>query len=326
MKKSMLLICATLAGPAAAHHGVAGLGAAGLKGPGAPVEAATSSTLPVGSTLLYTKLDHARYRTFDADPANPEADYANYWMLGAGYGFTPWLSGYLFLPYHSKVDEPGGFDTHGFADASLFAQVGFKYDQGLRLNPASESLDDQEDWHFTVFGGFTLPTGDPDLRDRNGDIDPGKSTGFGEPSYTLGFTATRMLTSHLTFNLELSMIGFQEHRYADGNRTRFGTEQRVNTALAYRAYTDLERGLRLDLVLEAQYLGLGRDRSNGVPEVGTGGDMLYLLPGVRLYWEQASIAVGIKRPVWTDLNEQPLQQGAEGREDYRLVLSGSVLF
>jgi hypothetical protein len=176
-----LCLLTLLSTQAAAHHGVAGLGAAGLRGPGAPVEAATSATLPEGSTLLYLKLDHARYETYDPDSRSPEADYANYWMAGAGYGFTPWLSGYLFLPYHSKVDEPGGYDTHRFADVSVFGRLGFKYDQGFRLNPASESLDDLEDWHFTVFAGATLPTGNPNLRDDEGNIDPGKSTGFGSP-------------------------------------------------------------------------------------------------------------------------------------------------
>ena len=113
-------------------------GAAGLRGPGAPIEAATSATLPAGETLAYLKLDHAKYETYDADPANPESDYANYWMAGLGYGLTSWFSAYVFLPYHSKVDEPGGFDTHGFADMSLFGQLGFKYDEGFRLIPENE--------------------------------------------------------------------------------------------------------------------------------------------------------------------------------------------
>jgi hypothetical protein len=120
-------------GSSMAHHGVAGLGAAGLRGPGAPIEAATSATLPAGETLAYLKLDHAKYETYDADPSKPESDYANYWMAGLGYGLTPWFSAYVFLPYHSKVDERGGFDTHGFADISLFGQLGFKYDDRWQL-------------------------------------------------------------------------------------------------------------------------------------------------------------------------------------------------
>ncbi len=315
-----------ISGVSMAHHGVAGLGAAGLRGPGAPIEAATSATLPVGETLAYLKLDHAKYETFDPDPANPESDYANYWMAGLGYGLKSWFSAYVFLPYHSKVDEPGGFDTHGFADISLFGQLGFKYDDGWQLIPENESLDDLEDWHFTGFGGFTLPTGDPNIRDRNGDIDPGKSTGFGKPAWSLGLTATKMLSPRWTFNQELSTIGFQEYEYDDGNRTKFGQEIRANSALIYRAYTDLDRKLRVDLAIEAQYLYLGRDRTNGVDERATGGDMIYAMPGVRVYWNSISVAVGVKTPVWTDLNEEDEQQGGEGTEDYRLIFAVSALF
>lgn len=316
----------TSASTAQAHHGVAGLGAAGLKGPGAPVEAATSATLPAGSRLLYSKLDHARYETYDRDASNPESDYANYWMAGFGYGFKPWLSGYVFLPYHEKVDEPGGFNTRGFADVSLFAQLGFLYDGDWRLIPDNESLDDFEDWHFTLFGGFSMPSGDANLRDSNGDIDPGKSTGFGRPAWSLGATATKMLSEKWTFNQELSTIGFQEYEYDDGNRTKFGQELRVNSAIVYRAYTDMDRKLRIDLALEAHYLHLGRDRTNGVDERATGGDMIYALPGARLYWSGVSVALGVKVPVWTHLNEENEQQGGEGTEDYRLLLTFSMLF
>jgi hypothetical protein len=323
---STVLICMVPATTSHAHHGVAGLGAAGLKGPGAPIETATSSTLPSGSVLFYLKLDHASYETFDPDPAYPESDYADYWIAGIGYGAKPWLSTYVFLPYHKKVDEPGGFSTRGFADVSLFAQLGFKYDDGWQLIPETESLDDLEDWHFTLFGGFSIPTGNANLRDRYGDIDPGKSTGFGKPAWSLGFTATRMLTEQWTFNQELSTIGFQEYEYDDGNRTRFGQEVRSNSALVYRAYTDLDRKRRVDLALEAQYLYLGRDRTNGIDEDATGGDMIYLLPGVRLYWGKVSAALGIKTTVWTDLNEEDDQQGGEGTEKYRLVFTLSMLF
>jgi len=311
---------------AIAHHGVAGLGAAGLRGPGAPVESATSATLPAGKTLAYLKLDHAKYETFDPNPARPESDYANYWMTGLGYGVTPWFSAYVFLPYHSKVDESGGLNSHGFADVSVMGQVGFKYDDGWRLIPENESLDDLEDWHFTAFGGVTLPSGDADLRLSDGSIDPGKSTGFGKPSWSLGLTATKQLSPRWTFNQELSTIGFLEYEYDDGNRTRFGQEIRANSALIYRAYTNLDRKLRVDLSMEAQYLHLGRDRTNGLDEIATGGDMLYALPGVRVYWDNISAAIGVKSPIWTDLNEESQQQGGEGTEDYRLIFSFSMLF
>lgn len=321
-----LLAPTFVATSAHAHHGVAGVGAAALEGPGAPVESASSAVLPAGKTLLYAKLDHAKYKTYDSDPAAPESDHANYWMVGVGHGFTPWFSAYVFAPYHAKIDEPGGLDSKGWADISVMGQIGFKYDDGFRLVPANESLDDQEDWHFTVFGGGTLPSGDANHRLADGSIDPGKAHGFGKNSWSLGFTATRQLTRDLTFNLEASTIRFREYRYDDGNQVKFGTENRVNLGLAQRLHANPDRRFRVDGVLEAQYLGLGRDVENGVGAPATGGRMLYLLPGLRFYQDNLSIAVGIKKAVWTDLNEEKQQQGAEGKEKYRLIFSASLMF
>jgi hypothetical protein len=309
-----------------AHHGVAGLGAAGLTGPGAPIESPSAATLPAGRWLAYLKLDHVEYERFDPDPANPEADYSQFWIAGAGYGFTPWLSAYAFLPYNVKVDEPHGFDTRGVADLALVATFGFKYDEGLHLTPANESLDDLEDWHFTLYGGLTLPTGDPNLRDHDGHIDPSKSTGFGEPAYTLGGTATKWLGGRTTLNFDASYQGFQEHTYDDGTRFRFGDETRFNAALIRRLHTRPERKLRVDLSVEGQYLRLGRDEAFGKGVPATGGEIVYALPGVRLFWDKLSMGLGVKWPVWTDLNEEDQQQGAEGKEDYRLIATISVLF
>jgi len=315
-----------LAFPVLAHHGVAGVGGAALEGPGAPVESASSSTLPEGKTLVFLKLDHAAFKTFNPDPAQPESDYSQFWMAGIGYGFTPWFSAYLFFPHHAKVDEPGGFNSRGWADVSLMGQIGFKYDQGFSLTPANESLDDLEDWHFTVFGGATLPSGNPNLRDSSGVIDPGKSTGFGKPAYTLGMTASKMIMPRLTFNAEASQLMFQEYTYADNSRMKFGAERRLNASLAYRLWSDAGRRMRVDGVIEVQHLTLGRDRSNGEYEAATGGKILYALPGVRFYWDKASLALGVKKPVSTWLNEADQQQGGEGTEKYRVIMSFSYLF
>lgn len=309
-----------------AHHGVAGVGAAGLEGPGAPVESASSAVLPEGRTLLYAKLDDARFKTFDTDPSTPEARYNQFWMVGLGHGFTPWFSAYLFAPYNIKKDEAGGLDSRGWADISWMGQIGFKYDDGFRLVPANESLDDLEDWHFTVFGGGTLPTGQANHRLSDGSIDPTKSTGFGKPSHSFGATATKQLGRDLTLNAEASTIRFQKYTYDDGDSMKFGSESRLNGSLAWRLHTDADTRFRLDGVIEAQYLTVGRDVENDVPAQASGGRMVYLLPGVRLYKGGASFAIGIKKAVWTRLNESDRQQGSEGKEKYRLIVSGSLLF
>lgn len=310
---------------ARAHHGVAGVGVGSLEGPGAAVESATSTTIPHRTFLLYSKLDYTSYKRFTPQ-AGDESDHAQFWMFGAGYGIAPWLSAYLFLPLHVKIDEPGGYNTRGLADVSALAQVGFKYDEGFRLNSANESLDDLLDWHFTVYGGGTLPSGNPNLKDGSGAIDPGKSTGFGRPSLSVGVTATKMLTGRYTFNFEGAYLQFLEYAYSDGNRNQFGRERRVNLGGFYRLMTNLARRMRLDAGLEVQYLGLGRDRSNGTPESATGGDMIYGLPGMRLYWGPVSAAVGVKIPAVTWLNESGEQQGAEGKERFRFISTLSLLF
>ena len=107
---------------------------------------------------------------------------------------------------------------------------------------------------------------------------------------------------------------------------RFGTEWRLNGAFTYRLLTCAARKLRLDANLEGNYLSLGRDRADGVDELATGGRMLYALPGVRAYFGSSSLGLGWKTPVWTDLNEEDDQQGAEGTEKGRLVMTWSTMF
>lgn len=319
------LLLALAAPPALAHHGVASLGAAGLEGPGAPVETSSSATLPQGKWLGYLKLDHAKFRTYDPTDQT-EADNAQYWMLGLGYGFTPWFSAYVFQPYNIKQDEPNGFKSRGFTDLSLMGVLGFKYDEGFRLTPANESLDDLMDWHFTAYAGLSLPTGDADHRLSNNSIDPGMSLGFGKPSFSYGLTATRQLTDATTVVFEAGRIHFQKYTYADGQSMRFGTETRVNTAVSQRLLTLPDSRFRLDGNVELNYLNLGRDRTSIGPEPATGGEMLYGVLGARLYKDNMSLGLAIKRPVWTDLNEEPAQQGAEGKERYRLIATFSLMF
>lgn len=306
------------------HHGVASLGVASLEGPGAPIETSSSATLPAGSFLAYLKLDRALFekKTVDRDD---EGDRSLFWMYGAGYGVKPWLSLYLFAPYNVKTVEDNSYNTAGFADISLTGVLGFKFDDGLRLVPRKESLDDLEDWHFTIYGGLTLPTGDANIRNGAGEIDPGLSLGFGRSSWSAGATATKQITDRLTGVLDASIIRFRENEYDDGAKVRFGDEDRLNAALSLRIWTKEGSKLRIDGNLEGNYLSLGRDEAEGIGEEATGGRMLYLLPGVRAYYKNVSVGAGIKLPAWTDLNEEESQQGAEGKEEHRVVLSFSAL-
>ena len=329
MRRELGRVCALflLLAPsaAAAHHGVATLGAAGLEGPGAPLETSTSTTLPRGSFLAYFKLDHAEWERYTRR-RDEESNYSTFWLFGLGYGIRSWLSAYVFLPYNQKTVEDGTTNSSGFADMSLTGALGFKYDDGLELVPENESLDDLEDWHFSLYLGTTLPTGDPNTRTRSNEIDPGMSLGFGKPAFGGGLTATKFFRERFTSISEISYFYFQDYEYDDGNRTQFGDEFRLNQAITYRLLTVPRWKFRLDAHLEANYLSLGRDKSNGSGERATGGHILYAVPGVRAYWRNTSLAVGVKVPTWTNLNEESEQQGGEGKEDYRLICTLSLLF
>jgi hypothetical protein len=327
-RKLFAVVMAMIGWPAQAHHGVASLGAVGLEGPGAPVETSSSATLPEGGWLVSMKVDHAKSKTgiTPAPDDNAEGDYNQYWMLGLGYGVRPWLSVYAFQPYNIKIDEPDGQDSLGFTDLSVAGVVGFKYDEGFRLVPVNESLDDLMDWHFTAYAGASLPTGDANHRLDDGSIDPGKSLGFGKSSFNYGLTATKQLNDADTIVFEAGQIRFQTFEYDDGNRVRFGAETRLNAAWAHKLMADPVRKLRLDSNLELNFLRLGRDVENDVGAEATGGDMLYGVVGARLYKDNFSIGLALKKPFWTDLNEESLQQGAEGKEKYRLIATLSALF
>jgi len=307
-----------------AHHGVAILGVSGPEGPGAPLETTGSMTLPEGKTFAYIKVDAASFEKY-TQARDDEGDSLNFRTYGFGYGFTSYLSAYIFLPYYTKTLE-NSRATSGFHDIRITGVLGFKYDEGFMLTPDSESLDDLGDWHFSAFVNMSLPTGDTDIKDADGSLyDAGMQLGFGQPSLMIGLSASKWLTEDWTFLTDLSYNTFLENEYSDGSKVLFGDEARINASLTYKLYGNTE-GFRLELGVEANYMHLGRDVADGVPELATGGYILYNTTGLRFYYNTISAGLGVKTPIYTDLNEGSLQQGSEGKENYRIIFAFSTLF
>ncbi len=350
MKKGwILLVAVLLTGKTLyAHHGVASLGAAGLEGPGAPLETSSSAMLPAGSMLLYSKLDYVKWKKFSFDTFPDQKDSYYFFMYGAGYGLLPYFSVYAFFPFYVKKEvkaiDPQNinqgtymYTNSAFSDISCMLVFGFKYDKGLKLVPRKESLDDMMDWHFTLYSGFSIPTGNPDVYDRardlQGEFKPDMATGFGKPSVSFGVSATKQFVSFpiLTYTMESNYIKFFEHTYdfknPDGSnkKYKFGDELRVNTALTFRLLKVPSRKLRLDFSVESGYQENKRDIDDGVACAGSGGKMLYGTLSFRLYYKAMSLGIGVKRPVWTDLNEDEEQQGGEGKEDRRIIITVSSI-
>jgi len=339
-----------LIGVSFAHHGTATLGGVGLEGPGVPIETSSSYTLPEGHWLFSLKLDYPKFRKYSFENFPDQKDYYQFWTLGIGYGFKPWLSGYLFVPYYIKkeiksLDENdpsvGQYEYRnaGFADPLIMVVFGFKYDEGFMLPPKRESLDELMDWRFSLYGGISLPTGETEKYDRkrnpNGDFSPDMATGFGKPTIILGFTASKQLESFpkLTFTLDTNYTKFFEHEYnyrqsigSPRKKYKFGDEFRLNLASVYKLYSSAERGFRIDAVLEANFQYNQKDKEDGIKLEDSGGKILYGTFGGRLYYKNLSLAAGLKLPLWKDLNQHNQQQGAEGKEKYRLLMSLSFTF
>lgn len=309
-------------GPALAHHGTAAVGVAGAEGPGAALE--TTSPLPLASGAFHVlaKSEYVSFRHYDfADPGNKDASSFN--MLGVGYGLRPWLSLWAFQPYNLKVADDLGTSS-GFGDTQLMLAASFKWDEGFRLVPERESLDELSDWHFSAWLASTLPVGPTEERGRGRVFfGPDMQTGFGKPSPSVGLAVAKQVGEDFTWLADASYQHFFEHEYSY-TTYRFGGETRLNTALAWRVLG--AGGLRADLVAELNGLHLGRDRERneeGAMETLTasGGAILYAGGGIRLSYGPLVAGLGIRRAVLTRLNEADEQQGSEGRENFRASFS-----
>lgn len=319
-------IAACLALPARAHHGGAGVGMAGPEGPGAAIETTSPIPIPQGALFLMVKSEYVPFRRFDwAEPENKT--YSLFDTLVAGYGVTPWLTGYLFLPYNVKSQESVGTNV-GFADPGIYVNLAFKYDEGFQLVPAKESLDELADWHFSAFGFVTVPMGPTVSATHSLEwYEPEMQTGFGSPSFQIGLAAAKQLSADFTWLADASYQWFFPHTYPF-TRYQFGAESRVNTAVAWRAVAS--SGFRLDLAGEVNFLHIQRDKESVdggplEPLQASGGSIFYAGAGVRAYFGRFSAALAARTSFARWLNEGAEQQGSEGLEWVRVALTLSCV-
>lgn len=319
--------------PAHAHHGVASVGFSDPEGPGVGLETTAALTLPRRLGFAMAKSEFVSFQSRDDRVAFPAQKTISWFNLAAlGFGVTPWLSAYVFQPYNFKSMDGGYGGNAGLGDTNLMLSFGWKWDEGLRLIPQKESLDELRDWHFLLWAACTLPVGPTEGRGDNGEyFPPDTQTGFGAPSPAVGLAVLKQLSTDFTGLAEINYQYFFAHDYSF-TRYQFGAETRVNAALVYRAYA--KRRVRIDLVAELVGLSLQRDREDedlAGPAAMTslrasGGNILYGSLGLRAYLGRIALGLGVKRALRKRLNEGSEQQGSEGLENVRVsfALSGTV--
>jgi hypothetical protein len=305
------------AAPALAHHGTAAVSAIGAEGPGAALD--TTSPLPLGQGTLFVlaKSEYARFQ--QRAGFTDQKTFSSFNTVAVGYGVTPWLSAFVFQPYSWKAQDGVGTNA-GLGDTNLMVAGSFKWDDGLRLVPERESLDDLADWHFGLWAACTLPVGATRHRDDQGAyFAPDMQTGFRGPSPALGLSVMKQLSTDLTALGEVNYQHFFDRRYPEaGYRYRFGAETRLNAALVYRLWAS--GASRVDLAPELGWLHLQRDRADGAALQASGGDVLYGQLGARVTLGRFSFGASVKRAVARSLNEAADQQGSEGLEAFRAAL------
>lgn len=310
-----------------AHHG----GVSTAFGPGAPIETASPLALGKGNFLLYEKFEYVPFEhKGHADPEN--IDTFTFFNTLVGYGFTDALSVYAILPVAIKEQDSLGTSS-GLGDLGFIFQYGFKYGErdgvrGLYGYGPEDSYGAEysaDDLKMALQAGFTVPTGETSNRDNKGNIfDMGMQPGFDAPTFMFGFVASKMIFPHVTLTGDTSITAFTEH-----NEGKPGNEIRFNVAGGYEVYEKKNGFLsRFDIIAESNILHLTKDQDDeNETDDATGGTILYLSPGLRAtFGKHVSLGMLIKLPTWKDLNNESEQQGAEGLEEYRAVVTCSISF
>jgi hypothetical protein len=317
------LLVVAAAAPALAHHGTAAVSAIGAEGPGAALD--TTSPLPLGQGTAFAlvKSEYVSFR--QRSGFTDQKQHASFNTLALGFGIRPWLSAFVFQPFNWKSQDGAGTNS-GLGDTNLMLAASFKWDEGLKLAPERESLDELADWHFSAWAAASLPTGPTTHRDDAADFfAPDMQTGFNGVSPAVGLAAMKQLSPEVTALAEASYQHFFEQRYPEaGYRYQFGAETRVNGAMVWRAWSSGAR--RIDLAPELTLLNLQRDRTDAgggalAALQASGGTILYGQLGARATAGPFSLGLSVKRAVARSLNEGADQQGSEGLEDYRAAVT-----
>lgn len=333
---------------AIAHHPA---GASSTGGSG-PIATLAATTLDKGQSVAGIVFEMVKMNTF----SNAQlVDFAGKHIHAHGldailapslvyaYGVTRDLTVSARLPYLDRRDIREGSHSHGPAgdtvdhrgdsggigDLTLMAQYRFLNDQRSRMEAA-------------VLLGLEAPTGRTGVRDVNGELfaaefQPGSGSwdGLFGLAFTKRFGAWSFDASAL---YQLTAEGTQD--------TDLGDRLLYNLALSYRVMGAVPgpmyhggpgqkaghqhrhpheeppapRGPALDLVLELNGEWHAHEKTAGVREPNSGGNVVYLSPGLRLSLETWSGFVSVGVPVINHVN------GFQVEPDWRLMTGIAVNF
>jgi hypothetical protein len=319
--------------PAFAHHP----GAPGNSNATGPINTLSATTpeqgaFSVGLSFESTTFDALSDATLEAAAADAAAaghahvhslDALNSAALSLAYGVTDDLVVSVRVPYATRdgvrtghfhggvpeVEAEGG--SSGFGDISAMLQ--------WRVF-GGETVD------VSLFGGVKAPTGDDDVRNDLGDVFAAEfQPGSGAWDFTLGGAVTRR-AGHWSFDASglYTVAGENDDDDDLGDRFAYGlaASYRVIGHPPHHQHMGIgaHSHLGVDLVLELNGEWHDEQSEGGEADPNSGGNVVFLAPGVRVVHDQVSGYLTIGAPIISDMN------GVQAEPDLRITAGISRSF
>lgn len=228
-----------------------------------------------------------------------------------GYGASPKLALFAVLPYTDKsltMAAIGGRirrDSRGVGDATAFARYTF-----WQRDATAQTF------RLAGFGGVTATTGADDATDRYGRLPPQLQDGSGAWNRLGGLVA-----SYQTLDFEIDgQLGIRDNRTA--NAFQAGDETRLDLSSQVRLWPRQMAGGVPGLlygVLELNGLHRGKDRRAGQRDNDTGGDSVWLSPGLQYITRRWVLEALVQIPVSQRLHGTALRSDASVTAGVRFV-------
>lgn len=179
-----------------------------------------------------------------------------------------------------------------------------------------------------ILAGLKFPTGSDDRMDivpsgKREKLPPMLQPGSGSMDYLVGFALGKLSPS---FDVE----GGALYRInTEANDFRFGNQLQYELALQYKLYPPFpsKRNSQLNLMLEINGLHMGKDKSRKGKVGNTGGDMLFLSPGLQYILNRNSLLeFSFQFPVIQELNEALLEGPNPLKDKVKFLLGFRFIF
>jgi hypothetical protein len=337
---AVLIALSASASPAAAHH-PSGSSSTGGSGPIATISATTleKGQSVAGVVVEFISLDQLSLDQMHGHPHPHSLDGIYSTSLVFAYGITNDLSLSLRLPFIRRTNildahEPHDLgDAAGVGDLSVLGQYRFLNNRPSRMEAA-------------LLLGAKLPTGDTSVDSAAGErFEAEFQPGSGSVDYLLGLAFTKRFGA---WSFDTNVL--YQFTNAGVQDTNLGDRFLYNAAASYRMHGSTRpsgrmnaglpppmyhggpkakhqhdesppsRGPTLDLVLEVNGEWHDHQRIGGVKDIHSGGNTVYLSPGVRLSVDRWSGFVSLGVPIFTDLN------GIQPEPEWRIISGVAVNF